>query len=65
MDSIADFGFAQRQYTLTDGRKVETDRFHPMARELFEVFKIVGGRIQAVDAVSVDVPYGMPVFWSN
>jgi hypothetical protein len=63
MASIADFGLAQRQYTLTDGRKVESDRFHPMARELFEVYKIVGGRIQAVEAVSVDQPFGMPVAW--
>ncbi|MEO8315717.1 MAG: hypothetical protein ABI645_13095, partial [Pseudomonadota bacterium] len=37
MDSIADFGLAQRQYTLTNGQKVESDRFHPMARELYEV----------------------------
>ncbi len=63
MASVADFGLAQRQYTLTDGRKVESDRFHPMARELFEIYKVAGGRIQAVEAVSVDQPYGMPVFW--
>ncbi len=65
MASVADFGLAQRQYELSDGRKVESDRYHAMARELFEVYKIVGGRIQAVDAVSVDQPFGMPVFWSN
>jgi len=63
MDSIADFGLAQRQYTLTDGRKVESERFHAMARELFEIYKIVDGRIQAIDAVSVEQPYGMPVAW--
>ena len=63
MDSVADFGLAQRQYTLTDGREVESDRFHAMARELFEVYKVVDGRIQAVEAVSVDQPYGMPVVW--
>ena len=60
MASVADFGLAQRQFTLTDGRKVESDRFHAMARELFEVYKVVDGRIQAVEAVSVDQPYGMP-----
>ncbi len=64
MDSVADFGLAQRQYTLTDGRKVESERFHAMARELFEVYKVVGGRIQAVEAISVDQPYGMPVAWA-
>lgn len=63
MASIADFGLAQRQYTLTDGRKVESERFHAMARELFEVYKIVDGRVQAVEAVSVEQPYGMPVAW--
>ena len=64
MASVADFGLAQRQYTLADGRKVESDRFHAMARELFEIYKVVDGRIQAVEAVSVDQPYGMPVFWT-
>ncbi len=64
MASVADFGLAQRQYTLTDGRKVESDRFHAMSRELFEIYRIADGRIQAVEAVSVDQPYGMPVAWS-
>ena len=63
MASVADFGLAQRQYTLADGRKVESDRFHAMARGLFEVYKVVDGRIQAVEAVSVDLPYGMPSGW--
>jgi hypothetical protein len=62
---IADFSLAQRQYTLTDGKKVETQAFHAMARELFEVYKVVGGRIQTVEAVSVDQPYGMHSAWSN
>jgi hypothetical protein len=65
MASIADFGLAQRKYKLADGREVENDRFHAMSRELFEVYKIVGGKIQAVEAVSVDQPFGMPVFWAN
>jgi hypothetical protein len=64
MASVADFGLAQRQYTLSDGRKVESDRFHAMARELFEVYKVVDGHIQAVEAVSVDQPYGMAVAWA-
>jgi hypothetical protein len=62
---IADFSMAQRQYTLTDGRKVEVQAVHPMARELFEVYKIAGGRIQSVDAVSVDQPYGMHSAWAK
>lgn len=64
MASIADFGLAQRKYKLADGREVESDRFHAMARELFEIYKIVGGRIQAIDAVSVDQPFGMAVAWN-
>jgi len=63
MASIADFGLAQRRYTLTDGRQVESDRYHAMSRELFEVYKVTGGRIEAVEAVSVDQPYGMPAAW--
>jgi hypothetical protein len=65
MASIADFGLAQRQYTLANGNKVESDRFHAMSRELYEIYKIVDGRIQAIEAVSVDQPYGMPVAWNN
>jgi hypothetical protein len=63
MASIADYGLAQRQYTLTDTRKVESDRYHAMSRELFEVYRVVGGRIDAIEAVSVDQPYGMKVAW--
>ena len=66
MASIADFGLAQREYTLADGKKVESDRFHAFSRELFEVYKIgSAGRVVAVEAVSVDQPYGMPVAWGN
>jgi hypothetical protein len=62
---IADFGLAQRQYRLTDGRQVEAQDFHPLARELFEVYKVVGGKIAAVEAVSVYQPYGMPSAWTT
>ena len=57
--SFADFGFGQTGYTLTDGRSVETSERHPMARELFEVYRIQGGRIASIDAVSVAQPYRM------
>jgi hypothetical protein len=63
--AIADFNLANRKYRLTDGREVESEAFHAMSRELFEVYKIVDGRIVAIDAVSVDQPYGMPVAWKN
>jgi len=64
-DGIADFGMAHPQYTLTDGRQVETQVLHPLARELFEIYKIAGGRVVAVEAVSVDQPYGMPSAWDR
>jgi hypothetical protein len=63
--AIADFNLAGRNYRLTDGRQVESEAFHAMARELFEVYKIVDGRIVSIDAVSVDQPFGMPSAWSN
>ncbi|HWL63959.1 MAG TPA: hypothetical protein VNQ32_14280 [Steroidobacteraceae bacterium] len=63
--AIADFNLAQRKYRLADGREVESEAFHAMSRELFEVYKIVDGRIVAIEAVSVDQPYGMPSAWSG
>ena len=63
--AIADFNLAQRKYTLNDGREVEAEAVHAMARELFEVYKIVDGRIVAIEAVSVDQPYGMPSAWQR
>jgi hypothetical protein len=63
--AIADFNLANRKYRLTDGTEVESEAFHAMARELFEVYKIVAGRIVAIDAVSVDQPFGMPSAWSR
>jgi hypothetical protein len=63
--AIADFNLANRRYSLTDGKEVESEAFHAMSRELFELYKIVGGRILAIDAVSVDQPFGMPSAWSN
>jgi hypothetical protein len=61
--AIADFNLASRRYTLTDGREVETEAVHAFSRELFEVYKIVDGRIVAIEAVSVDQPYGMHSAW--
>jgi hypothetical protein len=61
--SFADFGLARTNYPLADGRTVETSSRHPMARELFEVFRIRDGRIASIDAVSVFQPYRMPSPW--
>jgi hypothetical protein len=62
--AIADFNLANRRYTLTDGREVEVEAVHAMSRELFEVYKVVDGRIVAIEAVSVDQPYGMHSAWN-
>ena len=62
--AIADFNLGERRYRLTDGREVETEAVHAMSRELFEVYKIVDGRIVAIEAVSVDQPYGMHSAWN-
>ena len=35
-----------------------------MSRGLFEVYKVADGSIQAVEAVSVDLPYGMGSGWT-
>jgi hypothetical protein len=44
---------------------VESEAFHAMARELFEVYTVVEGRIGAIAAVSVAPPYGMLSAWST
>jgi hypothetical protein len=62
--SLADFGLAQRRYRLKNGKEVESQDYHPFARELFEVFRIEAGRIRKIEAVSVAQPLGMPSAWS-
>ena len=63
--SFADFGYARTNYALADGRNVETSDRHPMARELFEVYRIRGGRIASIDAVSVFQPFLMSSPWGR
>jgi hypothetical protein len=63
--SFADFGLKQTHYVLSDGRTVDTQDAHPSARELFEVYRISGGRITSIDAVSVFQPYRMPSAWAR
>ena len=61
--SFADLPMAQRAYALSNGRQVESADFHPTAREQFEIYKISGGRIVAIEAVSVHQPYRMAQAW--
>ena len=61
--SFADFGLAQTQYRTTDGVLRDTQDKHPSTREQLEIFRIVGGRIQRIEAISVYQPYRMPLAW--
>jgi len=61
--SFAELPMARRQYTLSNGRQVESADFHPTSREQFEIYKISDGRIAAIEAVSVHQPYRMPQAW--
>ncbi|OYW47178.1 MAG: hypothetical protein B7Z08_03730 [Sphingomonadales bacterium 32-68-7] len=52
--------------TWTDGTtRVKSPFFYPHSFVLLEMFKIVGGKIAAVEAVFVTVPYNMPSPWDN
>ncbi len=61
--SFTDFPLREPRYTLRDGRTVDTQDKAPSSREMFEVFKVRGGRIERIDAVSVFQPYRMPSPW--
>jgi len=52
-------------YKLTDGRVAESPIRHPHSFYLFELFKIVNGKIRQVEAVFITVPYNMPSPWSK
>jgi hypothetical protein len=52
-------------FKLADGREITAGPDWPRTIALFEVYKIVGGQIQRVEAVQHDVPYGMLSGWSN
>jgi hypothetical protein len=50
-------------YTLTDGRVVESSMRVPSTLCLLELFKIRDGKIQQIEAVFIRVPYNMPSPW--
>jgi hypothetical protein len=49
--------------TWTDGTKARSVFHYPHSFVLLELFKIVDGKIAAVEAVFVTVPYNMPSAW--
>jgi hypothetical protein len=62
--SLADYPVRELQYTTADGHQRQTQDKYPSTRELLEIFKVRGGKVQRVEAVSVFQPYGMPSSWS-
>jgi hypothetical protein len=50
-------------YELTDGTVVESPWRRPHSLCMLELFKIVDGRIRQIEAVFINVPYGMPSPW--
>lgn len=51
--------------TWTDGTKAKSVFHYPHSFVLLELFKIVDGKIAAVEAVFVTVPYNMPSAWPD
>jgi hypothetical protein len=51
------------EYTLTDGRVVNSPLRYPHSFYLLELFRIDDGKIRQVEAVFVTVPYGMGSPW--
>jgi hypothetical protein len=50
-------------YELTDGTVVESPWRRPHSLCMLELFKIVDGRIRQIEAVFINVPYGMASPW--
>jgi hypothetical protein len=51
------------EYTLTDGRVINSPLRYPHSFYLLELFKIDDGKILQIEAVFVTVPYGMGSPW--
>ena len=60
---LVDFGLRDTQYRTTDGTMRETQDKYPSTREMLEIYRVAGGRIQRIEAVSVFQPYRMPSAW--
>jgi hypothetical protein len=51
--------------TWTDGTRAKSVFHYPHSFNLLELFKIVDGRIAAVEAVFVSLPYNMACAWNG
>ena len=58
--SFADFPMGETSYLTTDGQRLQTQDSYPSSRQLFEVFRVRGGKIERIEAISVYQPFGMP-----
>lgn len=54
-----------RNFNLADGRAISAGPEKPTTLAVSETFKIEGGQIRRVDAVQLNVPYGMVTGWST
>jgi hypothetical protein len=52
-------------FRLADGREITTGPNRPTTLEVFEVYKIEGGKIRRVEEAQITVPYGMLSGWSS
>jgi hypothetical protein len=52
-------------FKLADGREITTGPTRPTTLEVFEVYKIEGGKIRRVEEAQITVPYGMLSGWSS
>lgn len=54
-----------RNVKLTNGREIAAGPDKPTTLALAETFKIEGGKIRRVEAIQLNVPYGMVTGWST
>jgi hypothetical protein len=52
-------------FKLADGREITAGPTRPTTLEVFEVYKIEGGKIRRVEETQITVPYGMLSGWSS
>lgn len=52
-------------FKLADSREITTGPARPTTLEVFEVYKIEGGKIRRVEEAQITVPYGMLSGWSS
>lgn len=54
-----------RTFKMADGREVTAGPAKPETLAAAEIFKIEGGKIRRIEAVQINVPYGMVTGWST